>query len=494
MQHKFFAKLAGCILVLELASWLAYANIQLGTMFFYLALIFVLGLSIHKLEYGIYALVAELVVGSHGYMLSLDVADFTISLRLGLFLVVFIAWIIWISRQRAVYFFESPVWKWYVALLAFLVIGVVVGYIHGNTLHDIFFDWNGYLFFGMILPFTQAVRTKQHVYNLLCVLFAGVAVLAIKTLILVFLFSHSEYFVYYLGSIYKWIRDFRIGEITLQPNGFYRIFFQSHIYVVYALCISLALLLYRWRWEYIAAVSATITLLFLSYSRSFWLATLLIIALLAMYALWKRQVSVSRLTQVYGMAAIVFLVGYVCILGIINLPLSSDGGSGVSAGSLLTDRTQDPTTEAAGSSRMALLQPLLQKNLEHPLLGSGFGTNVTYRTQDPRALATNPDGYYTTFAFEWGYLDLWLKLGLAGTVVYLMLLGLLLLRAYSLAEILPKTTDRYIVIGLLFSTIALVVVHALTPYLNHPLGIGWIVIVTVIIDYYSRHTHELAAR
>ncbi len=493
MQHKFFAKIVGSILILELASWLAYTSTQLNSLFFYAVIILVLALSIHKLEYGVYALIAELVVGSHGYMLSLDTGTFVVSLRLGLFLAVFIAWATWVVRQRNIYFFQSRFAKWYVALLTFLVIGVVVGYIHGNTWHDIFFDWNGYLFFGMVLPFTQAIRTKQQVYNALFVLFAGVLVLTIKTVILVFLFSHSEYFVYYLGSIYKWIRDFRIGEITLQSNGFYRIFFQSHIYVVYALCISLALLMYRWRWQYVAAIGATVTLLFLSYSRSFWLASLLIIGLLAVYILLKRHATFGRFVKVYSLVLLLSSVGYITILGIVNLPLSSDGGSGVSAGSLLTDRTQDPTTEAAGSSRMALLQPLLQKNLEHPLLGSGFGTNVTYQTQDPRALATNPDGYYTTFAFEWGYLDLWLKLGLAGTLVYLLLLGVLIQRGYALADALPLSSDRYIVIGVLFGTIALVMVHALTPYLNHPLGIGWIVIVTVMFDYYSRHTNENAA-
>lgn len=494
MQHKFFAKILGFIAILELASWVAYTDERLNTAFFYILVFSVLALSIHKLEYGIYALVAELVVGSHGYMLSLAVSNFTISLRLGLFLVVFIAWGIWAVRQRMIYFFQSPVWKWYIALFTFLVIGVIMGYINGNSLSDIFFDWNGYLFFGMILPFTQAIRTRQQVYSILFVLFAGVAVLAIKTVLLVFLFSHSEYFVYYLTTIYKWIRDFRIGEITLQPNGFYRIFFQSHIYVLYALCISIALLLYRWRWQYIVGVAVTITLLFLSYSRSFWVATIFVLAIMAAYMMLKRYVKFSRLIKVYAVAVGLFAVGYITILGVINLPLSTDGGSGVSAGSLLTERTQDPTTEAAGSSRMALLQPLVQKNLEHPLLGSGFGTNVTYRTQDPRALATNPDGYYTTFAFEWGYLDLWLKLGLAGTIVYLILLGLLILRGYSLVNMFGKSVDRYIMVGVLFGLIALVVVHALTPYLNHPLGIGWIVMVTVIFDYYTRHSHESTAR
>lgn len=491
MRHRLLLKTIAALLGLELVSWLSYgASGTFDTIAFSVVVASVLLLSLYKLEYGIYAVVAELVVGSHGYLLSVTFGNFVISLRLAFFLVLILAWFVWVARDKAVYFFSSQLWKWYVALCTFLVIGMIVGYINGNSTHNIFFDWNGYLFFGMILPFTQAIRSQQQVYNIIIVMCAGVVVLALQTVLLVFLFSHSQYFVYYLSSLYNWIRDFRIGEITLQPNGFYRIFFQSHIYVVYTLFLSLALVLYRWRWQYIALLGTTITLLFLSYSRSFWLATSLVVIICTGYMLWKQQVGLRNLITTYCLMVGLFAIGYVGIVGIVNLPLPSDAGSNVSAGNLLTDRTQDPTTEAAGSSRMALLKPLLQKNIEHPLLGSGFGTTVTYRTQDPRALATNPDGNYTTFAFEWGYLDLWLKLGIAGTGLFIIILWLLVTQGYELARSIPESTDRFLIIGITLGLLALALVHGLTPYLNHPLGIGWIIMATVIFDFYLKHTHE----
>ncbi len=486
MWHKLFGKSVLLLLVIECISWLSYDSASLKQLAFWVVVVGVLIASLYKLEYGVYAIIAELAIGSQGYILSTTIGGFNVSIRLGIFLVVMIAWGIAVAREKRIYFFQSSLWKWYVALITFLAIGVFIGYVNGNSVSNIFFDWNGYLFFGMVLPLTQAIRNEAQVRKLITVLFAGVTVLAIQTLTILFLFSHGEFFRYYLSDIYKWVRDFRIGEITLQESGFYRVFFQSHIYVVFALLLSLALLVKHWAWEYVLVLGVSTTLVFLSYSRSFWVAIIVTLGFVAIYLLWKERIKFSKVLKLYLSIVVLFIAGYVFVLGVINIPLSSDAGSGVSAGSLLTERTQDPTEDAGGGSRMALLRPLVDKNLEHPLLGSGFGTTVTYATQDQRALENNADGLYTTFAFEWGYLDLWLKLGIAGTAVYIVILWLLFTNGMRISSALTVSTDRYIVMGIMFGVVALGLIHALTPYLNHPLGIGWIVVATVVFDIYGR--------
>src|SRR5690606_26879171 len=55
--------------------------------------------------------------------------------------------------------------------------------------------------------------------------------------------------------------------------------------------------------------------------------------------------------------------------------------------------------------------------MKRPILGSGYGTTVTYETSDPRLLSTIGSSY-TTYAFEWGYHDIWLKIGVVGASVY----------------------------------------------------------------------------
>lgn len=487
MQYRWFGYSLATLLGIEAISWLGFAYPDVYAAAWVVIVSGVLLASFYRLEYGVYAIAAELVIGSQGYLLGFPVGGFTISLRLGLFLAVMVAWVAWVVRDRKVYFFASRFWKWYIALVTFLCIGVVVGYVFGNSLSNIFFDWNGYLFFGLILPFTQAVRSRRQVQRLLATLIAGVVILGLQTMMILFLFSHQTVYIDYLPSVYQWIRDLRIGEITLQPNGFYRVFFQSHIYVLYVLCVSIALCIRRFRWQTALVIMTSVTLIFLSYSRSFWLAALAALAGLAMYVLWKQRSVWRRLAITYGIVGLGFGLGYIFVLGLVNIPLPSGLGSGVSVSSLIIERTQNPAQEAAGSSRLALLKPLLQKNLEHPLLGSGLGTTVTYVTKDPRALVDHPDGWYTTFAFEWGYLDLWLKLGVAGLTVYLGLLWSLLAGAYDIVhEQLRGQSSRWFIIGVGFGLLALIVIHALTPYLNHPLGIGWILMTTVILDVYRR--------
>ncbi len=136
-------------------------------------------------------------------------------------------------------------------------------------------------------------------------------------------------------------------------------------------------------------------------------------------------------------------------------------------------RLRNFASDAAGSSRRNQLLPLVSAIAHHPVVGSGFGTSVTYVSQDPRIVAQHPDGQYTTTAFEWGYLDMILKFGLAGLVIYGYLVVLLVYRLTTNPE-LPLGVK----IGLIGGLVAIAVTSVVSPYLNHPLGIGYVVVVS----------------
>lgn len=146
-------------------------------------------------------------------------------------------------------------------------------------------------------------------------------------------------------------------------------------------------------------------------------------------------------------------------------------------GSAFLERVSN-SNEAAISSRWSLLPILSKEVLKEPVLGQGFGATVSYISSDPRILQQDPKGRYTTYAFEWGYLDLALKLGLLGLLIYLSLLGKLIFDSLRQGWKLP---DDYLFIPLAASLLFLALVHIFTPYLNHPLGIGWIVISSCLI-------------
>ncbi|MBI4406958.1 MAG: O-antigen ligase family protein [Candidatus Kerfeldbacteria bacterium] len=480
MARKWFASWIVIIMVVEGLSWLSYGYPSLRSIFTLVVLIVVLLASCYRLQWGIAAVLAELVVGSQGYLLAIT-WPLTISLRLGLFAVVGLATLLWIVRDRSIAVLHTRYWKWYLALVGFLGLAVLTALWHGNTLIHIFLDANGYLFIAMIVPFTQALRTKADIQQVGLAMLAALTMLVVQTVAILFVFSHLAAFQYYLPELYRWLRDFRLAEITMQDNHFTRVFFQSHLYVLFGFILaSCSFILKRSiRWS-AALLGTTVTLIFISYSRSFWVATTLVLGVLIMLAHQQR-----RHWQLIGTTLVSMAIGYVVVLGIINLPLFGSGAA-VDIGDLLTDRTKDATTDIGGGSRMALLGPLAKATLLHPLLGSGFGTTVTYASLDQRSIEAGNDGLYTTYAFEWGYLDLWLKLGLVGTILYLSIIGGLVTRLWYQQRSATLLTDRVYLLTAAVGTVALGIVHLLTPYLNHPLGIGWIVLMTSIAAVYDR--------
>jgi O-antigen ligase len=214
---------------------------------------------------------------------------------------------------------------------------------------------------------------------------------------------------------------------------------------------------------------------FLSYSRSFWVAVAAAGAVTLVWVLWKERVSFKRLLAVAILFIGIGLVDYAAIIGIVNFPLP--GHVGVSSQSLLSDRTSNIGSEPAAASRWQLVKPLATASLHHAITGSGFGKTITYTSSDPRVVAEHPDGQYTTYAFEWGYLDLWLKMGAIGVITYAWLCIAILRAGY--VQWKAAIVERPFVSGLLASLICLFGVHVFTPYLNHPLGIGWLLVVSL---------------
>jgi len=139
--------------------------------------------------------------------------------------------------------------------------------------------------------------------------------------------------------------------------------------------------------------------------------------------------------------------------------------------------------ESAISSRYAQIRPLLSAIKNHPILGSGFGTSVTYASRDPRVQKDHPDGRYTTTAFELGWLEMWLKIGLLGVFMYAYLLYAIIQKGWKKILPLPhESQERYLVLGSLIGLIAVAITHGISPYLNHPLGIGIVIVVSIVVD------------
>jgi len=496
------------LLVFEMVSLLGFFLPPVSSLAFLVLIFCVAVLAWKRPDLALLVLLGELFIGSQGgAMVAYSSGGTFVSLRIGLFLAVFGVWLAksLIGYMRSGFAHSNLAWFlvlrekglfWpYIALLSAFAYGGLRG-LALNSSSEVFFDANGYAYFALLPAFHAAFLTvkDKDIFrtNILALLFAAITDAVLKALIVLFLFSHRQFGVAW--NLYLWVRDTRVGEITIMTADFYRIFFQSQIW---SLAMILAGSLYAaymtsWKTGRARAVLAIITwamvAMALSLSRSFWFGGAVAAIICAAFLVWAKAEKIiwARLLAI-GVGSI--LCAVVIILTLYIFPFPRKTGD-LSFMTLFSSRATS-FGDAAASSRWALLPKLMEAGREHPVLGSGLGRSVTYTTSDPRLLADNPTGKYTTSAFEWGYHDLWIKFGLFGLVAYgwfvLRLLKRLLrniqgsrltLAKSGLEQVSKEQTVIYV--GLVVAVVALLATNVFSPYLNHPLGIGLLMLVTIL--------------
>jgi hypothetical protein len=391
--------------------------------------------------FGILAL--EFLIGSKGRLLVFQPDlnnDGGISLRIVLFAAYLVGW--FFARYR----------KWnirvpapFIALGGLVVYAVWLGIALGQPF--VFADANAWGALLLILPILDLIALDSAAFWSMIkkVAMVGIVWIILKTIALFFLFSHS-FDANFLEAVHRWIRRTGVGEITaIGDGGIARVFIQSQIYPL----LGSVWLAYeaarrpvgRQHW---AAYALCLIAVILSFSRSFWIAFATGFFICTIYVSRRKSWSWFKNILVASLLALLSIIG----AGLFPFP-SSTAGSPVN---WFLARAE--AGESAATSRWELLPILVDKAMKSPIIGHGFGATVTYQSADPRVVAQT-GGLYTTYAFEWGWIDLWIKFGILGPIVMLWLLYTLIKKRPELAPVIAT----------------LAVVHIFTPYLNHPLGL-----------------------
>ncbi|MFH1142278.1 MAG: hypothetical protein V1695_01035 [Candidatus Uhrbacteria bacterium] len=490
MREQFFGKIFWyCLLGIALAHLIAFfvLHTPAEAVIVVLAGLVVLGLSIWKLELGLLIAFTELFVGSQGHLFDFD----WFSIRMAIFVAVMLAWLVRLIIRRSQYHWDDPrLYPWMLLALA-VVIGGLVGWVRNNEILNVFNDMNGYFYALYVLPMLSIewVATKKR--QLLQVLAAGATWIMVETLALLYVFSHASEPLEEI--LYTFFRDARIAELTRVSGDIFRVFLQSQFTVIIALFILISLLFVLWnrrrdRWFIVIGLIGSWATILISMSRSFWIGIVagLIVGLgfikrsgtlQGSISIWKatRRSLVRPRRKAFRYVVTMLLIGgsgivsIVLLWGIIAFPIPENLGAG-GLGSLLSDRMTE-LDEAAARSRWNLVEPMMLEIKERPFVGSGFGTEIRYQTEDPRLVASN-QGWATTYSFEWGWLDIWLKMGFIGLLAFIWL-GLFYLM--SLWNSAKDVSRSWLVLAFLQAVIALFVLHIFTPFLNHPIGLGFLV-------------------
>jgi len=384
---KYFKITIISLIIIEVISLLSFKNSPYDIIAFLVIILLTLFLSLKKLEYGLFILLAELFVGGKGYLFAIDFNGTQLSIRMGLFLVIIGVWLYqkYKNKQYKPRYFNHLLNKnkifslSYVILIVFIGIGVIKGLLQ-NDFNNTFFDFNAWIFFLLFIIFIDQIKSLRQIKQITSIFFAAIFWLSLKTIIVLYLFSHS--FVFIGDPFYKWLRDTGVGEITYISGNIYRIFFQSHIFILLGFFILFTIFIYlikdkkvfdshRKSQSLFLVTLFTIlisTTILISQSRSFWLAGLITFILLIITLLFTLKIKKNIMI---GLILFALILGAFdsAVIYIITQSSSIE---------LITARASKPTTEAASNSRINQLQPLFTEIKKDPLIGSGFGATATY--------------------------------------------------------------------------------------------------------------------
>jgi hypothetical protein len=402
------------------------------------------------------ASLAELLVGGKGYLLSLHIGGVSVSIRMILYVVLgVIALKCWWSGQREI---QKEAWAGPAILAGWVAFATIIGLAHHYSKGAVWYDVNAFLFLAVFPWWWITIRTaKDWREKVSALIAAALIIIAVKSWLLVVLFGQDHT---WLTRLYRWIRNTGVGEVTAIYGQMNRVFMQSQIYSLLGSFYFLSGWLTKQAPRKVLwPLGAGIFGMIISLSRSFWLGLAIGLAVYVILTIrqWRRW---WRLWPVIAVAVVSFgLYSWA-----MNFPsiLPHDQGQR----NAILSRISSADAMSSSTARINQIQPLLTAISKSPVIGEGFGKSVTYFSTDPRV-----KGWRTTTAFELGYLDWWLKMGFIG-------IGILL---WWLVVIAKRTFRSIYRENLLTSLVALAGVHLTTPYLNHPLGIGWLAIIILFV-------------
>ena len=472
MIKQFFGKEFCFLLAISVAIFLdailAYA-FNLGGWMLGLYFILFLVVAYKRLEWGIALVFLELFINPHGKLIFTTFAGQTIPLRMVLFAAVMLAWFLLFVQKRIR--IDLTRMKPFIVLFIGVALGFV-GLIANNPI-DAFQDGNAYIYLLYLIPILSIEWNALSKRLLLQCLAAGSVWISFLSFGILYLYSHFSELQ--LEGVYLFLRDTRIADIA---DSLYRVFIQSQFFVIVFAVFLVALLFEKQEKKsskvLMGLLAVSIAIVLLSLSRSFWVGIIMgLLTLFTLIILFIRP----RFKEVIS-ATGTLLISLVCSIAIIStivfFPLPQRA-SNVELTNAFKERT---SSDSAISSRWKLLDPMWKLIAGAPIVGNGFGTTVSFETDDPRIRSISPDGMWSTYSMEWGWHELWLKMGIFGPLGFVFL-GMYLARSFIWQL---KTDQRWVAVGFLTSIAFLFGTHIFSPYLNHPIGLGFLLLAFIFAE------------
>lgn len=416
-----------------------------------------------SLSLGWIILVGELILDGSGHFFELQ----SLILRTW-FLAIFAAFWIYRHIKDKDYSLHIPHYLKTPLLLIILVIAWAIsnGLIQGNGLQLVLQDAMLYFFLFLLFPaIAFKDKIKPYIKPIVTAFIIGSAVFSLVTFII---------YASGLGTLpdwyYHWFRNIAGGKITDLGYNFFRIVLPEHIFIIPIILVLASKLMHNYKNKFLwLLMLASTFVLTLNFSRIYFLALAAGLMILALKQPLKRWVAISSavvLSVFFIFTSLFFIASHGNSIGLELIGLRAGGAA-------------SPQSEASGAIRMAILPDALNKIKQHPWLGNGLGTTITYT--DPVSGES-----VTRTQFDWGYLEMIAELGIVGSLLFIYFLLIILYRlagiAYSKKSIY---TNSPLFRGLLAGALSLFVINLTTPALFQGFGVLYFVLLVVVISNHA---------
>lgn len=427
-----------------------------------------MAVTFRKLEFGLAIAFLELLSNAHGQIVFAPIGSFTVSARMVIFVSVFFGFLFHLLTKKVTLSFRDARFLFCFPLFIAFCIGMIVG-ISKRSFAEVFLDGNAYLYALYLFPILSISWTSLKQRIVLQMLAAGAVFTSILSLLLLYAYTHlSQPF---LDTLYVYLRDIRFAEITSAEYGMERIFAQTQFFsILFGLLLLLRFFMEQTKKDRLLthlSLSLIFSTLLVSLSRSFWFGFLA--ACLALFVFTFSFFKNIRNLFIAGLSSVVLL------FMVLFFPFPTPHVFLSDASNAFRARVSE--SDAGVSSRWNLLSPMLNEIKNAPVFGSGFGQTVTFTTDDPRIRAVHADGTRTTVSMEWGWLETWLKMGIFGPLGFLFLFVMMVRAASEIFQSEKRWVGVWIVSTLTF----LYFTHMFSPYLNHPIGLGTILLLMIFL-------------
>ena len=398
-----------------------------------------------------YIIVIEMVLGGSGRLLTFG--SF-LTLKYTLFLVAMIYFFaITLTRNFKIddrNMFYGPV----LVFLSLLFLSIINGLFHGYPTSDILASSQGYLYLLMVFPFTLFINNVEKVKVVLRVMDRSAVVLALMSIVIFLFLIVSRSAVY--SIVNPILIKLAYGFLDISP-ALPRVFFKASPFMALAFIHELFNYVNIHDKKAIRSIAKMVVLLLgcmTTMVMGIWIAVVVGVIFCILFSTGKNKIDI-------------FLI-ILIVSAILLIPFAD------SIKNVLLNRFSQ--TDSSLIIKLDQLYTMLNIWVYNFFFGAGYGIKIIFNSE----IATRE-----MIKFELFWVELLVCMGITGFISYVYMITKIIFNGLKAAR-LTTESDSIQIKAMITGVIMLCVISSVNPFLNNPIGIGYVIIVMCSVNVYYK--------